>query len=100
MLKVCVFIILKSHMKFFIFLAIDNKGVYILYILNIDSYLVRFLHLFLLVHVFKFRSKHFFFLLSDGDETLGISGDSMDAGDKDGEPLREQVYYCLCKFCV
>lgn len=26
----------------------------------------------------------------DGDETLGISGDSMDAGDKDGEPLREQ----------
>ncbi|GFS83470.1 nuclear transcription factor Y subunit beta [Nephila pilipes] len=26
----------------------------------------------------------------DADETLGISGDSMDAGDKDGEPLREQ----------
>lgn len=26
----------------------------------------------------------------DGDEGLGISGDSMDAGDKDGEPLREQ----------
>lgn len=26
----------------------------------------------------------------DGEETLGISGDSMDAGDKDGEPLREQ----------
>lgn len=28
----------------------------------------------------------------DGDETLGISGDSMDGTDKDGEPLREQVY--------
>ncbi|KAG8178451.1 hypothetical protein JTE90_026550 [Oedothorax gibbosus] len=26
----------------------------------------------------------------EGDEALGISGDSMDAGDKDGEPLREQ----------
>lgn len=41
---------------------------------------------------YKFSSKKFFFFLSDGDETLGISGDSMDAGDKDGEPLREQVY--------
>ncbi|XP_054716675.1 nuclear transcription factor Y subunit beta-like [Uloborus diversus] len=26
----------------------------------------------------------------DGDETMGMSGDSMDATDKDGEPLREQ----------
>ncbi|KAG8178450.1 hypothetical protein JTE90_026550 [Oedothorax gibbosus] len=28
----------------------------------------------------------------EGDEALGISGDSMDAGDKDGEPLREQIW--------
>ncbi|GIY23682.1 hypothetical protein CDAR_31944 [Caerostris darwini] len=27
----------------------------------------------------------------DGDETLGISGDSMDSGGKDRVPLREQV---------
>ena len=56
-----------------------------------NSYVVVYLFLFncasfssLVIHIKCFSL--------DGDETLGISGDSMDAGDKDGEPLREQVF--------